>query len=62
MNKDMFEMLDNFVSKFHQENEIKANSGTKGAAFHIALICLLKNFSNKKPNHLLKQVQKYLQN
>jgi len=48
MNNDMFEMLDNFVAKFDKENEIKANSGTKGAAFHIALICLLKNFNNKE--------------
>ena len=40
MNRDMYEMLDNFVAKFDQENKIKSNSATKGAAFHIALICL----------------------
>jgi len=41
-------MLDNRLAKFDNENEIKANAGTKGAAFHIALICLLKNLNNKE--------------
>ena len=54
MNRDMFEMLDNFVAKFDQENKIKSNSATKGAAFHIALICLLKDLDNKETQSFAK--------
>ena len=49
MNRDMFEMLDNFVAKFDQENKIKSNSATKGAAFQGEALVFPNPVTNKHP-------------